>query len=102
MPSSDLFAPSERGRAFAVYGSGVKTGIFLSYLLGSWVSDNFGWRSVFLAVGIPGVALAVVVRLTLAELPPRRAGGRGGRGRGARGARSPRVALESELAPSAA
>lgn len=75
---ADLFAPSERGRAFAVYGSGVTTGIFLSYLLGSWVSDNFGWRSVFLAVGIPGVALAVLVRLTLAE--PVRGAQEGGEG----------------------
>lgn len=64
---SDLFAPHERGRAFAIYATGVTSGAFLSYLFGSWLSDNFGWRMVFLALGLPGIALALLVRLTLKE-----------------------------------
>ena len=67
---SDLFSPAERGRAFSIYSAGVTTGIFLSYLFGSWLSDNFGWRVVFFAMGVPGIAVALLVRFTIRE-PPR-------------------------------
>jgi len=64
---SDLFSPAERGRAFSIYSAGVTTGIFLSYLFGSWLSDNFGWRVVFFAMGVPGIAVALLVRFTIRE-----------------------------------
>ncbi len=64
---SDLFKPSERGRALALYSSGVTFGVMLAYVLGGWVSDNFGWRIVFVVVGLPGVILGLVIRWTLRE-----------------------------------
>jgi len=64
---SDLFDPSERGRALAIYSSGVTFGVMLAYALGGWVSDNFGWRIVFIVVGLPGVFLGLVIRFTLQE-----------------------------------
>ena len=64
---SDLFGPEERGRAFSIYATGVTTGVFLSYLFGSWLSDTFGWRMVFYALGLPGIGIAVLVRVTLKE-----------------------------------
>ncbi len=67
---SDLFDPTERGRAFSIYATGVTSGILLSYLFGSWLSDTFGWRIVFLAAGLPGLALALLLRLSVHE--PRR------------------------------
>ncbi len=64
---SDLFAPGERARALALYSSGISIGVFLAYVFGGWVNDNFGWRTVFIVIGLPGVFLAAVIRLTLKE-----------------------------------
>lgn len=64
---SDLFSPAERGRAFSIYSVGVTTGIFLSYVFGAWLSDHFGWRTVFFAMGLPGIAVALLVRFTIQE-----------------------------------
>jgi len=64
---SDLFAPEERARAFSIYATGVTFGVLFSYLFGSWLSDSFGWRRSFLVIGLPGVAIALLVRFTLRE-----------------------------------
>ncbi|RLA45362.1 MAG: MFS transporter [Gammaproteobacteria bacterium] len=64
---SDLFKPEQRARALAVYSSGITFGIFLAYVFGGWVSDNYGWRTVFIILGIPGVIIALVVRYTFIE-----------------------------------
>ncbi|MCB1747654.1 MAG: MFS transporter [Gammaproteobacteria bacterium] len=67
---SDLFPPERRALPLAIYSSGITFGVFVAYVCGAWVSDHFGWRAVFLALGIPGVLLALLVRFTVAE-PPR-------------------------------
>ncbi len=64
---SDLFKPSERARALAIYSTGITFGIFLAYVFGGWVSDNYGWRIVFIVLGVPGVIVAFVVRYTFIE-----------------------------------
>lgn len=67
---SDLFPPGKRALPLAIYSSGITFGVFLAYVFGAWVSDQFGWRSVFIALGLPGVVLALLVRFTVTE--PRR------------------------------
>ena len=67
---SDLFPPGQRAFPLAVYSSGITFGVFIAYVFGAWVSDNFGWRVVFIALGLPGVLLALLVRFTVKE-PPR-------------------------------
>ena len=67
---ADLYPPEKRSSAMGVYTIGISAGIMLAYLLGGWVVQNIGWREAFLIVGIPGVLLALVVRLTVVE-PPR-------------------------------
>ncbi len=37
-------------------------GILLGFLVGGWVNEFFGWRAAFLIVGVPGIALALLVR----------------------------------------
>ena len=64
---SDLFKPEERGRALAIYSSGVTWGVAMAYILGGWVSANYGWRSVFFVLGAPGLILAFVIRFTIRE-----------------------------------
>ena len=54
----------------AIFGTGVNWGILLGFLVGGWVNEFFGWRAAFLIVGLPGIALALLVRFTVPE-PPR-------------------------------
>ena len=67
---ADLYPPEKRSTAMGVYTVGISAGIMLAYLAGGWVVQNIGWREAFLMVGLPGIALALVVRFTLPE-PPR-------------------------------
>lgn len=64
---SDYFPHEERGRALSVYSIGIYIGILVGFLAGGWINQYFGWRMAFLVVGIPGVLLAVVLKLTLRE-----------------------------------
>ena len=67
---SDFFPAARRAMAMAVWYIGASAGIFLGMWLGGWINDAMGWRAAFVAVGLPGVLLALIVRLTLIE-PPR-------------------------------
>ena len=67
---SDVFPPERRSSAIAIYNSGASIGIFAGMALGGVLDDALGWRMAFVAVGLPGVLLALVVRFWLPE--PRR------------------------------
>lgn len=64
---SDMFPQQDRATAYGVYGMGVNLGILAGLLTGGWLNEHYGWRVAFLAVGIPGVLLAFVLRFTLRE-----------------------------------
>jgi MFS family permease len=67
---SDYFGPERRARAFGVLYLQIPLGFVVGYWLGGWLDGLVGWRLAFVLVGLPGVALALLVRLTLRE-PPR-------------------------------
>ena len=67
---SDMFPDHQRATALAIYALGIPIGTMLGNLGGGWISEAFHWRDAFYIVGLPGVALALVVRFTLRE-PPR-------------------------------
>ena len=67
---SDHFPPRRRATALAVYFAGVPFGIMLGAVLGGWLATAFNWRMAFMVLGVPGVVLAVLAKLTLRE-PPR-------------------------------
>ena len=64
---ADLYPPEHRTSAMAVFGSGVNLGILLAFGLGGAINEAFGWRWALVAAGAPGIVLALVVKLTLAE-----------------------------------
>jgi MFS family permease len=67
---SDYFEPRRRSTALAIYSMGISGGVFVGLLVGGLVAHAYGWRSAFYVCGLPGVALALIVKLTLRE-PPR-------------------------------
>jgi predicted MFS family arabinose efflux permease len=67
---SDYFPPERRATALAIFSLGVPLGILVGFMLGGWLDQTVGWRNAFLVVGVPGIALALLVALTLRE-PPR-------------------------------
>lgn len=67
---SDLFPPAQRAGAIAVYSVAPVVGASLAYLLGSTLAAEYGWRGALFALGLPGLALALLVRWTVPE-PPR-------------------------------
>ena len=67
---ADYFPPERRATALAVYSMGIHVGVLFGFVIGGYMAQNFGWRQAFLVVGLPGLVLAVVVRLTVRE-PPR-------------------------------
>ena len=67
---SDYFPKRLRGTAFSVFALGVPFGTAVGNFVAGWSNDAFGWRPTFLIVGLPGVLLALLIRMTIKE-PPR-------------------------------
>jgi predicted MFS family arabinose efflux permease len=67
---ADLFPFSQRALAYSIFALGAALGSMLGAVAGGALAQAFGWRSAFLALGIPGVVLALVVWFSVRE-PPR-------------------------------
>ena len=67
---SDIFPVEQRATALSVYSLGVYGGILVSTVGGAYLVQMFDWRTAFVVVGLPGLLLAVLVRLIIKE-PPR-------------------------------
>ena len=64
---ADYFPPRQRARALSVFMVSVTLGNVLGLSAGGWFTQNFGWRAMFLAAGLPGLLLAPLVFVTLKE-----------------------------------
>lgn len=64
---SDYYPPEQRGTALSIYSTGIYIGILLGFMLGGVIAEAFGWRIAFVVVGLPGILLAIVLRLTVKE-----------------------------------
>jgi MFS family permease len=64
---SDYFPPNRRATALSVYSLGIPIGGGIGFLAGGWLDEFFDWRTAFVVVGLPGVLLALIVKLTLKE-----------------------------------
>ena len=64
---SDIFNQQQRATALAIYSTGINIGILFGFLLGGWINEFYGWRTAFLVVGLPGIALAIFLKLVVAE-----------------------------------
>lgn len=61
---ADLFGPEHRGTAMGVFALGVNIGLLIAYLAGGWLTENWGWRATFVAVGLPGLLFAAILYFT--------------------------------------
>jgi len=64
---SDYFPPGQRARALGVYSFGIPIGGALGIVLGGVLTSLAGWRVAFITVGLAGLALAPLFRLTVRE-----------------------------------
>lgn len=63
--------PVERTRAMSIYSLSDPVALLVSFLLGAWLNEHFGWRASFFAMGIPGLLVGAVVKLTVLDPRPR-------------------------------
>ncbi len=64
---ADVVPREKRASALALYSMGIPIGSLLGLALGGVLADVFGWRTAFLVVGLPGVAVAILALSTLRE-----------------------------------
>jgi len=67
---ADNFPPERRPMALTIYALGACIGAWLGSSVAGAAAEAGGWRLAFLVLGIPGLALALIVWLTVRE--PRR------------------------------
>jgi len=67
---SDYFPSHQRARALSVYSFGIPIGSALGILFGGYIASRIDWRFAFFAVGLAGIVIAPIFKLTVAE-PPR-------------------------------
>lgn len=64
---SDYFHPRVRSTALSIYSLGIPLGSLFGAVLGARIAEAWGWRAAFMIVGLPGLLIALIVRLTLKE-----------------------------------
>jgi MFS family permease len=67
---SDYFPAERRGTALSIHASGGTVGAMLGFAIGGVLADAIGWRWTFVCFGVPGIALAALLAMTVRE-PPR-------------------------------
>jgi predicted MFS family arabinose efflux permease len=63
----DYFRKIQRPAAIGFFSLGVPLGNFLGIYLGGLLVADLGWRATFVALGLPGLLLALIVWLTVRE-----------------------------------
>jgi predicted MFS family arabinose efflux permease len=67
---SDFFPPGERARALGIYSFGIPIGSAIGIVFGGVIASMINWRWAFFIVGLAGIVIAPIFRMTISE-PPR-------------------------------
>lgn len=63
----DYFPPERRATAMGVFTSASVAGLLLGIGGGSYLATAYGWRTAFILCGLPGLLLALIVRVFISE-----------------------------------
>lgn len=66
---SDYFKPEQRGTVFSIYAAGIFIGIGVAFLGGGSIAEAYDWRTSLIAVGVPGLLIAVLGWFVIKEIP---------------------------------
>ena len=69
---ADYFPPRQRARALAAFAFGIPLGTAAGTLVGGLLAATYGWRTSFIVVGLIGLLVAPLLRLTVRD--PKRGG----------------------------
>ena len=69
---ADYFPPHQRARAMAAFAFGIPLGMAAGTLVGGLLAATYGWQTAFIVVGLLGLLVAPVLRLTVRD--PKRGG----------------------------
>jgi MFS family permease len=64
---TDYYPRERRSRALALYSLGIPIGSGFGLFFGGWLAGHFSWRAAFVAVGLPGLFVAFLIKLLVPE-----------------------------------
>lgn len=64
---ADYFSRKARGRAMAVLALGIPMGVMVGGVGGGLIGNAYGWRIAFIALGLPGILLALIASRIMYE-----------------------------------
>lgn len=67
---ADYYPKNQRPLAMSVLTTGSFIAALFAVAGGAWIAEQYGWRTAFVVAGLPGIALAVLMWMTVPE-PPR-------------------------------
>ena len=67
---SDYFPAARRPMALTIFSLGAPIGAYVAYDFAGRLTDLYGWRAMFMVLGVPGVLVGLLMGLTVRE--PRR------------------------------
>jgi MFS family permease len=74
----DLFPRHRRGTAMSILTLCAPIGMGAGMAAGGWVLQHYGWRTTFVAAGLPGLALCLLICCTFPRVPKGLSDGLGG------------------------
>lgn len=60
---ADFYPPERRNRVFTYFYVATPVGSAIGFVLGGFLGEHFGWRTAFLAIGLPGLLVAALALL---------------------------------------
>ena len=64
---ADYFPPEKRSSAMSIHATGTQIGILVGMFGGALIADAYGWRMAFIAFGVPGVLLSLIIAAGVKE-----------------------------------
>lgn len=68
---ADHVPPQRRARSLAIFSLGIPIGSALGLFFGGWLAEAFDWRAAFIAIGLSGVPIALLIWSFVPEAPDR-------------------------------